>query len=377
MQVVLSSPVGASADADKLLRIKARPVLLRSGWKLSVVECSARREVVRNHEMEAGFAHLAALFEGAWAQANLFTLTGDFHLRRGSDGRESVRKVRPAFTRIPDPAHDKPKPARAELSRQPFLEMLGVTLPDGKPRAAMSGKLRQVARFVELLGHLFEECEWAQEGPGRVLKVADMGAGKGYLTFALAWMLRERRWPAEVLGIEARADLVRDANELSKKLGWSELRFEQGSIQNWLPDGGVDVLVALHACDTATDEALFQGVRSKASLIVTSPCCHKQVRAQIVAPEVWNPVMRHGILKERFAEILTDTVRASLLEREGYQSRVFEFVEPEHSGKNLMLAAIQKSRSPERVSASAREIETLLGTFGIHGHRLVQLLNSH
>jgi hypothetical protein len=203
-----------------------------------------------------------------------------------------------------------------------------------------------------------------------------MGAGRGYLTFALAHLLREKGWPAEITGVEQRADLVTEANRNARALGWEELRFETGTIGNWEATESLDVLVALHACDTATDDALFRGIRSGASLLVTSPCCHKQIRPQLRCPPALAPALGHGILEERFAEILTDGIRALALQREGYSARVFEFIEPEHTGKNLMLSAVRSRKaSGERFRANG-ELESLLSAHGIRHQRLVDLLKN-
>ena len=374
VKVVLSAPRPANDAPPALLRLKARPVQLRSGWKLAVTECLPRSEMVRNHAPSEGFARLAQEFSTRWNEAHVFTLGADYQIRRDARGREQVRKTRSAFSQMPDSAHDKSKAVRGDLSREGFLQRLGVTQPDGKPRPGMAGKLRQISRFVELLGHLLEASPWGREAPGEPLQIADMGAGKGYLTFAIAWMLRARGWPAEIVGIELRRELVEASNALARSLGWEELRFEQGAIENWTPAGGLDVLVALHACDTATDDALHQGIRHGATLLVTSPCCHKQVRPQLRAPAELAPALGHGILEERFAEILTDGIRALALERAGYEARVFEFVEPEHSGKNLMLAALRKPGSSARSVSAGGALETLMRTHGIENQRLVQLL---
>lgn len=381
VKIVLSAPrtPSAGAGARNPLRIKARPVRLRTGWKLSVVTCFARSEETKNSEITPGFEALADAFATRWAEAHVFTLAGDFRLRRDPQGRERIQRMRPAFTQMPEPVHDKPKPAREEIALEPFLQHLGVTQGDGKPRAAMAGKLRQITRFVELLGHLFEACGWSAQGPGRTLQIADMGAGKGYLTFALAAMLRSRGWPARIVGVEMQPGLVEQGNALAAVLGFSELRFEAGSIESWVPPGGLDVLVALHACDTATDDALFQGIRSGATLLVTSPCCHKELRPQLRPPPELAPALGHGILEERFAEILTDGIRALALERSGYSARVFEFVDAEHSGKNLMLSAVRRAgavgaASPVAALRESGALEALLLAHGISRQRLVDRL---
>jgi hypothetical protein len=376
VKIVLSAPRNHLPAENAPLRIKARPIRLRSGWKLSIVECFARNEITRNYPMESGLELLANQFCGHWGEAHLFTLAADVRIRRDALGAERIQRSRPSFTHLPEPGHDQPKVAREALSRQPFLHVLGVTQSDGKPRAAMASKLRQISRFVELISHLFAECGWALEGPGRTLRIADMGAGRGYLTFALAHLLREKGWPAEITGVEQRADLVTEANRNARALGWEELRFETGTIGNWEATESLDVLVALHACDTATDDALFRGIRSGASLLVTSPCCHKQIRPQLRCPPALAPALGHGILEERFAEILTDGIRALALQREGYSARVFEFIEPEHTGKNLMLSAVRSRKaSGERFRANG-ELESLLSAHGIRHQRLVDLLKN-
>lgn len=378
VKVVLSGPRNSSSQSSPVhpLRVKARPVRLRSVWKLCVVTCFARSEETKNVEVFPGIEALADAFVSDWAEAHVFTLTGDYQLRRDALGREKIRSVRAAFVQMPDPAHDKPKPFREEISKEPFLQHLGVTQGDGKPRASMAGKLRQITRFVEVLGHLFEECGWSTKGPGKTLRIADMGAGKGYLTFALAAMLRVRGWASQVVGVEMRPELVEHGNALAKTLGWNELRFEAGSIGSWSPSQGLDVLVALHACDTATDDALFQGVRSGATLLVTSPCCHKELRPQLCMPPGLASALGHGILEERFAELLTDGIRALALERAGYSARVFEFVDSEHSGKNLMLSAVRRAGNKRLASSASGSVETLLQSYGITRQRLVDQMRS-
>jgi hypothetical protein len=235
----------------------------------------------------------------------------------------------------------------------------------------MAGKLRQIVRFVELLGHLMDAWRTDAEKP---LQVADMGAGKGYLTFAMARAFEMRGWDVDIVGVEAREELVEAGNALAKELGFARLRFVHGKIGEWTPANGLDVLVALHACDTATDDALFHGIKAGASLVLTSPCCHKEVRAQLSAPEFLSGILKHGILQERQAEIITDGIRALALEGCGYDARVFEFVDPEHSGKNLMLAATRKKKNAQLISFPSDELRVVMREFGISRQRLVELL---
>jgi SAM-dependent methyltransferase len=202
----------------------------------------------------------------------------------------------------------------------------------------MAAKFRQINKFVELLSHLSTEATLPSDRP---LRVVDMGCGKGYLTFATAAFFGAR---ADVLGLEARPDLVELCNRVVREEKFSNLTFAAGTIADTKLDRA-DVLVALHACDTATDDAIAKGIAAQASLIVVSPCCQKELRPQLVAPSVLAEALKHGIFQERQAEFVTDAIRAQLLEWAGYRTKVFEFVSTEHTAKNLMIAAV-KAHAP-------------------------------
>jgi SAM-dependent methyltransferase len=282
-----------------------------------------------------------------------------------ADG-DRVTASRPAFAQLPSPEHDRRK---IKPAPRKFLEALGVTNSEGQPRAAMADKLRQIDRFTELLGHLIEDSPLRDR---REVRVVDMGAGKGYLTFATCEFFRARGVAANVIGIERRADLVELANGVARDCGVDGVRFVQGVIGE-TSMGECDVLIALHACDTATDDALHEGLRTAASLLVTSPCCHKEVRPQLKPPPVLRDVLKHGILREREAEIVTDALRALLLEIHGYKATVFEFISPEHTSRNLMLAAHRRPRPLDPVPLRAR-LHELFDFYGIREQRLALLL---
>jgi protein-L-isoaspartate O-methyltransferase len=368
VSMTLSVPTTPESGVRK---IKVRPVLLKKGWRFSIVQRRDAQEITQNFLPAEAVEWLAQEFTVRWREAHLFTLAGDFKFRREKRGGVEVRKSRPAFVRAPDFSHDKARPLRSAYGKEPFLRRLGVTNDSGQPRPGMAGKLRQIVRFVELLGHLLDS--WL-ENPPSPLRVADMGAGKGYLTFAMARAFAERGWDARVVGVEARSELVESGNALAAELGFVNLSFVQGLIGGWVNAEGLDVLVALHACDTATDDALFHGIKAGARLILTSPCCHKEVRAQLVAPDCLRGVLKHGILSERQAEIITDGIRALALENRGYEARVFEFVDAEHSGKNLMLSAMRRTHSNPAALKSSDDLHRVLREFGIERQRLVELL---
>jgi SAM-dependent methyltransferase len=236
----------------------------------------------------------------------------------------------------------------------------------------MAPKLRQIERFAELLQHLVAEARFPEPGGGHPsLAVADMGCGKGYLTFALATVLGER---FQVTGVDTRAELIERANLVARMREIEGLSFRCGDIAELAaePAARLDVLVALHACDVATDEALAAGIRAGARLLIVSPCCHKELRGQLGTPAVLEGAFRHGIFRERQAEFVTDALRAELLEWAGYRTKVFEFVSTEHTAKNLMITAIRAH--PPGSEEHLRRLQALASFYSVREQRLAQRL---
>ncbi len=366
VKLTLSQPVGTEPD---LVNVYVRVVEIRDTPHLSFLNRYRRRDVTKNYPIAEGSALIARLTAAEWQRAHLFTTTGDWQLRtdRTADG-ELVAK-RPAFQVAAPVAHDRPK-ERVLAEAAPFLRELGVTNAAGEPRPGMADKLRQIHRFVELLGHVLEGSPLADKAE---LQVADMGAGKGYLTFATAEFFRLRGQSAHIRGVEARADLVKATKRVAAACAFDQLRFDEGKIEAWQPAEGLDLLIALHACDTATDDAIYRGIQSGASVLLLAPCCHQEVRHQMSAPPVLEEILRHGILREREAEIVTDGLRALLMEIHGYKAQVFEFISPEHTGKNLMISAV-KQRQRKSPDVLREQFRAIVAHYGIRQQRLATLL---
>lgn len=349
-----------------------RMVELKEGRRLSIVWRYATRDVTKNLAIEDVVRTMAGSLGSEWGSAHLFTTTGDWRLQCDAEGRGKLKASRPAMATAPTPEHDRQKQAALNVEGSGWMRALGLTNAHGETLPGMAPKLRQIQRFVELLGHLLDDSDLREK---REMRVVDMGAGKGYLTFAAAEFLRGRGIDAEITGVEARKELVKLTNDVAREHGFPKLHFERGTIGDWQPSAPPDVLIALHACDTATDDALAQAVRAESALIVTAPCCHKEVRAQLEPPPILRGVLRHGILAEREAEIVTDGLRALLLEIHGYTAKVFEFISPEETSKNLMLTAQRRSaatrQDPEVLRARVRE---LMEFYGIREQRLAKLL---
>jgi hypothetical protein len=215
-------------------------------------------------------------------------------------------------------------------------------------------------------------CRRVSEGDERPIRVVDYGAGKGYLTFAVHEHLRRRFGQAQVTGVELRADLVAFCNAAAARCDMTGLHFEQGDLRSVVPDE-VDVMIALHACDTATDHAIDLGLRAGAGVLVCSPCCHKELRPQMQRPAELAGVLRHGIHLGQEAEMVTDSLRALLLESCGYEARVFEFVALEHTSKNKMILATRRADAT-RPEAAREEVRRVKAFYGIREQRLEALL---
>lgn len=366
VKVTLGAPREAAAS---LRNVYVRPVNLLAGPRLSFCYRHRTHDITKNLEPEPAVSRVAELLGPEFGSAHLFTTEAEFEWQWPVGGvPRFLRHGRPPVGQPPT-AHDRPRSRQIPVTA-PWLEALGVTNAGGQVRTGMAGKYRQIHRSVEILSHNLAAVPRPTGAPFRLV---DMGCGKGYLTFAaFEWLRREGFVPLEVVGLELRPHLVESANRLARQLGFEGLQFRTGSIADAALER-VDVLVALHACDTATDDALAQGIRAGAKLLLAAPCCHKELRPQLQSPPVLARALQHGIFRERQAEFVTDALRAGLLEWAGYDTRVFEFVSTEHTAKNLMIAAAKRSnvRDPEVLARGVRE---LAGFYGIASQRLARHL---
>jgi SAM-dependent methyltransferase len=351
VKLTLGKPGGKDPTLGNLF---VRPVVLKTGPQFAFVWRHVTRDISKNHGAAEALRLLEHLIGSDFLDAHLFTTTQSAQLQTGP-GRSRLR-VRDLGSASAAPiGHDRQK-NRAILAGAPWLRALGVTDGRGQPVSAMADKFRQIERFAELLGHLLREAPLPLD---RRLRVFDMGCGKGYLTFAASELLGER---ADVCGVEARADLVDFCRQVAIEVGFEDrLSFRQGTIAD-TPVDSADILIALHACDTATDDALAKGVAAGAALLVVAPCCQKEIRPQFVSPLVLSDALRHGIFEERHAEFVTDALRAQLLEWAGYRTRAIEFISTEHTAKNVMITAVRgRSQGDHAVADRIREFAAFYG----------------
>lgn len=363
-------------DDLTLKNLFVRPVTLKSGPQLSFLWRHTTRDITKNHVPDDALTRLDALIGGEFLDAHLFTTSSTAQLECQPEGQARLRiKASLDETLVhssPVPAHDRVK-AHVIPPSSPWLRALGITNDREQPREGMADKFRQVQKFSELLSHLVAEARLTNENPGQSqppLHVVDMGSGKGYLTFAVAALLQKS---AQVVGVEARPELVELCNRVAREQNFADrLSFVAGTISS-SEFTTLDILIALHACDTATDDALAKGLAAGARLLVVSPCCQKELRAQLVAPPVLADALQHGIFQERQTEFVTDALRAQLLEWAGYRTKVFEFISTEHTAKNLMIAAIKSHAAGD--AGRATRIREFAAFYGIRQHQLASHLN--
>jgi SAM-dependent methyltransferase len=369
LKSTLSRP-SAGAPAE-LKNVYVRPVELKAGLRLAFTYRYTTRDEVKNYPLDEAVNHLQALLGGAFLNADLFTAAGDHTLSFSRNGEPhlATRKASQSVPAASDLRHDRAK-TRLLDPASPWLHTLGITSAKGEVLAAAHDKWRQINKFLEVIDSLVRAHALPEEA-----RICDMGSGKGYLTFALyEFLTRHHGLKPQITGIELRPKLVELCNKAAQQAGFTGLDFVATDINDFQP-GRLDMLIALHACDTATDLALAKGVHEHAAIIVAAPCCHKQVRKEMEAHNELAPVLRHGILEERQAEIVTDGIRALLLEAEGYRTQVFEFISTEHTAKNVMITAVAGAKGgAEKREQALRQVAALKTGFGVREHYLEHLL---
>ena len=382
-RLLLAKPAGEDKSIE---RLTVREVVLKGERCLSFLWRHQTKDITKNHPLESGLAQLAGLLGRDFLNAHLYTRGAageqEVQLAFSRKGKASLRvgKAQGGEAAPAAQEHDKSKHRELDLA-SPFWLDLGLTHQgrggEGTTELvpAMARKWKQINRFIEIFGAAFKASALAA-GPD--VHVADFGSGKGYLTFAMYdWLTRQGK-DAQVVGVELRDDMVALCRGAAAKHGLAGLRFEQGDVRSYTP-ARLDVMIALHACDIATDYAIHLGLRGGAQIIMCSPCCHKQLRPQMKMPPLLRPMLQHGIHLGQEAEMVTDSLRALLLEAEGYETQVFEFVSLEHTGKNKMILAVKKQGTAAAAAAARRDevlaqIAEIKRFYGIREQALETLL---
>ncbi len=368
---------GARRGADvPWSRVTIRPVLIKGGRHLQFVYFDGRQEVARNYEGEAAMAPLRELLALPFRGIQAETTTETVRVQFSKKGKPIIhREKRANGAIIPlDLAHDRPKMGILPADEPPpFLRAIGVATADGRIRANQERKFRQINEFLRLI----DETGEIDRITARPLRVVDLGCGSAALTFATYHYLNTvKNIPTEMTGVDVKEFLMARHQATATELGWDGLTFAAGQILDYAPAEAPDVVLALHACDTATDDALARAARWGSRLIFSAPCCHHHLQAQLAAAETpppFRPVLRHGILRERLGDALTDAFRAHILRLLGYRAEVLEFVAVEHTPKNLMIRAVRTGAPP--TPALVAEYRALKEYWGVTPY-LEELLSS-
>lgn len=341
--VFSGAPKGAAHDWRK---IGIKPVALKAGLRWQVSRFDARKDISKNHEAAElcsvldeilGLGFKSVLVEGRGGSLSAQALRGG--------GYRIAQKALQESLPAADFSHDRKKKAILDAdSPPPFLGMLGFLGAEGRLKADKRDKFTQINEFLRLL----DEAGAFPER-GAAFSAVDFGCGNAYLSFALYHHLSaDLGIQAELWGVDRTEELIEKHRAKAENLGWSGMKFFSGSILDYEAQAAPDAVLALHACDTATDDAIARGIAWGSSLIVVAPCCHHELQTQLARtdpPDAFKPLFRHGLVSERLGDILTDAFRAQILRIKGYKTEVIQFVDPENSPKNLMIRAV-KTASP-------------------------------
>ena len=353
-----------------LKKITILPIKIKKGFRLSFIYSYETKDITKNYESKKAQEIIFNELKSNFYNAELFTVNEIIRLFFSEKSNKAKIKIsEPTFKPVVNLNHDRQKQKRVKLKNNIWLRELNVTTSEDLIKKDMHDKYRQINKYLEVIENMIIKKHSSQ-----FLKIADAGSGKGYLTFALYDYLKNNlKKDVQITGIEFRQELVDKCNTIARKAQFKDLNFVKGTIiESDL--NNIDIFIALHACDTATDEAIYRGIKANASHIVVAPCCQKQIRKQMNITHSMASLMKHGILKERQAVILTDGLRALILEANGYKTKVFEFISTEHTPKNIMIIA-EKTKTIIDKENILKNIDEIKKMFGIKFHYLEELLN--
>ena len=365
VKMTLSKP---AQKHDDLRNIYVKPVLIKEKRLFAFTYHYERRDEVKNYDAAQMLDILEEMLPMRFLNAVLFTVSEDVTLLVSSKGKATIQTKKVQECREQNLDHDKQK-NRLINPTNPWWYQLGLTTREGKITADMQHKFKQIYKYAEIVESLIKPMKF--DG---TVHIADMGAGKGYLTFALYELLTQKlNMEVDIKGVEIRPDLVLKINEIINSNHLKGLEFVESSIEAYHPEK-LDVLIALHACNTATDDAFASGIKAGAKLIVCAPCCHKQIRQEMECSGKVNAIIQYGIFLERQAVMITDTIRALILEYFGYKTQVMEFIEMEHTPKNVLLVGRKTTKEPDKARI-LQQINELKAQYGIKKHYLETILD--
>ncbi len=353
-QIILSNP----RERNKIFKIKIRPVMVKDRILFQETAYEGTKVFHSNREAHAMVERVEALITHDFKQCEVEHTKCRAVILVSKKGKVTINRKRTEHTGAESESDRKVQLAHNRAKRYildekipvPFLVELGVQTKEGKIVHARYDKFRQINRFLEFIEDILPTL--SRE---RTVHIVDFGCGKSYLTFAMYYYLHDMQgYDVEITGLDLKEDVIVHCNSLSRKFGYDKLHFIKGDIAEYEGQDTVDMVVSLHACDTATDYALSKAVGWGAQVILSVPCCQHEVNQQIHSEEL-SSVLQYGIIKERISALVTDAVRANLLESAGYETSIMEFVDMEHTPKNLLIRAVKRSGDNKKKRQEARK----------------------
>lgn len=363
LQIVLSG----ARTKDGVSRIRIRPVIIREELLFQCTKTAGTKELHENLKKSEALLRIDQWLREDFRQLQLESGKGTVNALSSKKGKITVKEKKNKCTesicrteeeRRQELSHNRKKKYILEAGKPvDFLIDLGVMTPEGKIVNSRYDKFRQINRFLEFIEDILPRL-----AKDREVTILDFGCGKSYLTFAMYYYLHElKQYDVKIIGLDLKTDVIEHCSRLGKKYGYEKLYFYQGDIASYEGVEQVDMVVTLHACDTATDFALAKAVNWGASVILSVPCCQHELNRQI-SNEALAPVFSYGVLKERMAALMTDGLRAQMLEHAGYDTQILEFIDMEHTPKNLLIRAVYTGKKKE----NGKELRACLEAFGLH-----------
>ncbi|MFP4289321.1 MAG: class I SAM-dependent methyltransferase [Bacteroidota bacterium] len=365
-KLTLSKPQNKQND---LKSVVITLVKIKKGLMVNMVYHQKTQDITKNATPMEATVMVEEFLQNFFLQADMYLQQENIKLSVSPSGKTKLIRNDLPETKPVELEHNRSKKRTIETRGNLYLRELNVVSILGTVRPGMKDKYLQINRYIDLLTPALQTL-----AANQTIHVADMGSGKGYLTFALYdHMVNNLQRTVSMTGVEMRKNLVDQCNTIAQKSGFNQLHFTQGTILE-SETGKLDVLIALHACDTATDEAISKGIVSNSSLIVVAPCCQKQIRRQMKPSGPFKGFLKHGLFLGKQADIITDALRAMFLEWAGYKTKVVEFIDTEHTPKNLLIIAQRVKRTEKDKQKIKENIQQIKSLYGIEYHHLEQLL---
>lgn len=345
-------------------------ITTNEGDRLSFRFSYKTKEVVKNYEIDKGAALISEITGKDFLSATLFTTREDYSLDYSKKRIPTLHTRKPAFSKTLPREHNREKHRIVDPASE-FFYLLGISSKEGRVHSDKYDKFKQVDKFIEIVDSLVASSELKDKNE---ISATDLGSGKSYITFALYdYFTNTKGINAKVKGIEQRKELADLSNKTAIQCRFNSLSFMEGKISDGDSDSS-DIVTALHACDTATDDAIAFALKNNAGIILLAPCCQKYVRKRMLIPDDLKPVFGHGILEERLAVILTDSLRALVLEYFGYETKVFEFISSEHTSRNTMITGVRPRDTGKINMKALNEIKMIKEKFGVEDFYLDKIL---